>query len=54
MSGNPCPRLIAPVSTASADISAKMVVPKDRIRSTSGSGSKTGEEGARDMVVTLE
>src|SRR3954447_3063573 len=26
-SGNPCPRLIEPVRTASADISAKIVVP---------------------------
>ena len=28
VSGKPCPRLIEPVATASADISAKIVVPK--------------------------
>ncbi len=28
VSGKPCPRLIEPVSTASADISEKIVVPK--------------------------
>src|SRR5690242_15075830 len=28
VSGKPCPRLIEPVCTASADISAKIVVPK--------------------------
>ncbi len=39
VSGNPWPRLIDPVDTASADISPKMVEPKPRIRSTtSGSG----------------
>ena len=27
VSGKPCPRLMAPVATASADISAKIVVP---------------------------
>ena len=37
VSGNPCPRLTAPVRTASADISVKMVVPNGRIRATSGS-----------------
>jgi hypothetical protein len=37
VSGKPCPRFTAPVRTASADISAKMVVPNGRIRSTSGS-----------------
>src|SRR5262245_31212650 len=34
VSGNPCPRLIAPVSSASADISAKIVVPNGCRRST--------------------
>jgi len=28
VSGKPCPRLIEPVAVASADISAKIVVPK--------------------------
>ena len=37
VSGKPWPRLTAPVRTASADISAKMVVPNGRIRCTSGS-----------------
>src|SRR4051812_25350668 len=32
VSGKPCPRLIAPVRTASADISAKIVVPNPAIR----------------------
>ena len=35
--GSPGPRLTAPVRTASADISAKMVVPNGRIRATRGS-----------------
>ena len=34
VSGKPWPRLTAPVRTASADISAKIVVPNGRIRST--------------------
>jgi hypothetical protein len=34
VSGNPWPRLIDPVATARADISAKIVVPKRLIRST--------------------
>src|SRR5437763_2022250 len=37
VSGKPCPRLTEPVRTASADISAKIVVPNGRIRATSGS-----------------
>src|ERR1700742_4363117 len=44
VSGKPWPRLTAPVRTASADISAKIVVPKGRMRRTPGSLS---------MVVTL-
>src|SRR3954451_17595891 len=32
VSGNPCPRLIAPVRTAGADISAKIVVPNPAMR----------------------
>jgi len=32
VSGKPCPRLTAPVSTASADISAKTVVPRPSSR----------------------
>jgi hypothetical protein len=35
VSGKPWPRLTLPVRTASADISAKIVVPNPRIRSTS-------------------
>jgi hypothetical protein len=35
VSGKPCPRLIAPVRRASADISAKIVDVWGRIRSTS-------------------
>ena len=35
-SGNPCPRLMAPVATASADISAKIVVPSPARRGDSG------------------
>jgi hypothetical protein len=35
VSGKPCPRLIAPVRRASADISAKIVDVNGRIRSTS-------------------
>src|SRR5687768_6744636 len=34
VSGKPCPRLTAPVRTARADISAKIVVPNGRIRCT--------------------
>src|SRR3954452_9808479 len=37
VSGKPWPRLTAPVCWASAVISAKIVVPNPRIRSTSGS-----------------
>src|SRR5690242_10800536 len=37
VSGKPWPRLIEPVATASADISATMVVPNGRMRATSGS-----------------
>src|SRR2546421_612528 len=37
VSGKPCPRLIAPVRTASAVISAKIVVPNPCMRDTSGS-----------------
>src|SRR3954464_661323 len=37
VSGKPWPRLTEPVRTASADISAKIVVPNGRIRATSGS-----------------
>src|SRR3982751_279036 len=37
VSGNPWPRLIDPVRTASADISEKIVVPNGRIRATSAS-----------------
>ena len=36
VSGKPWPRLIAPVLAASADISAKIVVPNSRIRATRG------------------
>src|SRR5665647_1506208 len=36
VSGKPCPRLIAPVLSASALISAKIVVPNPCIRATSG------------------
>ena len=44
VSGNPCPRLMAPVATASADISAKIVVPNPasfdvRIGRTVGGGA---------------
>ena len=38
VSGKPWPRLIAPVATASADISAKIVVPKPCAASRSGRG----------------
>ncbi len=34
VSGKPCPRLTDPVRSASADISAKIVVPNGRIRAT--------------------
>src|SRR4051794_29516409 len=37
VSGKPWPRLIEPVRTAKADISAKIVVPNARMRVTSGS-----------------
>src|SRR5688572_32954649 len=37
VSGKPWPRLTDPVATASADISAKMVVPRPCSRSASGS-----------------
>src|SRR5687767_11570439 len=39
VSGKPCPRLTAPCSTASAVISAKIVVPKPRIRATRSAGT---------------
>src|SRR5215813_1103179 len=41
VSGNPWPRLTLPVATASADISAKIVVPNPCIRATSGSTTVT-------------
>ena len=40
VSGKPCPRLTAPVRTASADISAKIVVPKPRRREASAGRSR--------------
>src|SRR6478735_135101 len=47
VSGKPWPRLIDPVATASADISAKIVVPKPRIRSTrNGFGWLTSHQQA--------
>ena len=46
LSGNPCPRLTAPVDTANADISAKIVVPNPASRRFSGEDSvPTGAEG---------
>ncbi len=41
VSGKPWPRLTAPVSTASADISAKIVVPKPASFAVSGSVGDT-------------
>ena len=42
VSGNPCPRLIAPVATASADISAKIVVPNPASLDVSAGRALTG------------
>src|SRR3954447_7404193 len=58
-SGKPWPRLMEPVATARADISAKIVVPKPCIRSTRYGESviSTGHEAQADMaprVVAVE
>ena len=44
VSGNPWPRLMAPVCVASADISAKIVVPNPCIRSTTESTKKAPQQ----------
>src|SRR5262245_29870210 len=52
VSGKPWPRLIDPVATASADISAKIVVPKPRIRSTrNGFSDVTSHQQTRAELV---
>src|SRR5215212_9901921 len=47
VSGKPCPRLIAPVRTASADISAKIVVPKPCRRDVRNGTSPMAPAGYR-------
>ena len=51
VSGKPWPRLMLPVATARADISAKIVVPKPRMRRTSGSFPGTWTSVGRDGAV---
>src|SRR5262245_61097148 len=46
VSGKPCPRLMAPVATASADISAKIVEPKPRARDARCGESRVMDGGA--------
>ena len=53
VSGKPCPRLTASWARASADISAKIVVPKACMRSTSRSVAMTGQRRPpRGTVIT--
>ena len=49
VSGKPCPRLIAPVRRASADISAKIVDVNGRIRCTNMSETVTRAMSSADV-----